>query len=107
MKNFGEFPELLTELTEVTCKAKQPQGANDWMYEAKNIQANVSTVPAMSVQADALRQVGENTRQYIRIGKQWRTTTYFTGTQLRSNSSSRETETLFLTRDTLCVMYRG
>jgi len=62
MKSVGKFPEPLTELTEVACKDKQAESENDWVYEAKNIQANVSAVPAMSAQANALRQVGENAR---------------------------------------------
>jgi hypothetical protein len=62
MKYVSKFPEPLTELTEVACKDKQAEGENDWMYEAKNNQANVRAVPAMSAQANALRQVGENTR---------------------------------------------
>ena len=62
MKNVGELPKPLTELTEVACKDKRAEGKNDWMYEIENIQANVSAVPAMRAQANALRQVGENTR---------------------------------------------
>jgi hypothetical protein len=49
-------------LIEVACKDKRAEGKNDWMYEIENIQANVSAVPAMRAQANALRQVGENTR---------------------------------------------
>jgi len=62
MKNVGEFPEPLTELIEFVCKDKRAEGKNDWMRETENIQANVSGVPAIRAQANALRQVGENTR---------------------------------------------
>ena len=62
MKNVGELPKPLTELIEASCKDKRAEGKNDWMYETENIQANVSAVPAMRAQANASRQVGENTR---------------------------------------------
>ena len=71
MKNAGKFPEPLTEQTKLACEEKQAGGENGWMYQAKNIQLSVSAVLAMGAQTDVLRRVNENTREYIRTGRQW------------------------------------
>jgi len=48
------------------------EGQNGWMFKANNIEATVATVLELSQNADELKRVGENAREYIRTERQWR-----------------------------------
>jgi glycosyltransferase involved in cell wall biosynthesis len=48
------------------------EGQNGWMFKANNIEATVAAVLKLSQNADELKRVGENAREYIRTERQWR-----------------------------------
>ncbi len=48
------------------------EGQNGWMFKAKDIEATVEAVLKLSQNADELKRVGENAREYIRTERQWR-----------------------------------
>jgi len=48
------------------------EGQNGWMFKANNIEAAVAAVLKLSQNADELKRVGENAREYIRTDRQWR-----------------------------------
>jgi glycosyltransferase involved in cell wall biosynthesis len=48
------------------------EGQTGWMFEANNIEATVGAVLKLSQNADELKRVGENAREYIRTERQWR-----------------------------------
>jgi glycosyltransferase involved in cell wall biosynthesis len=48
------------------------EGQNGWMFKANNIEATVAAVLNLSQNADELKRVGKNAREYIRTERQWR-----------------------------------